>query len=408
MNLLKKSKYVLITLSALIMTACGAGEVEVHDDPKFTSLTGVLDEQSSSDSRAGTHILTNAAGEEFLVNSVAINLSGEQYLGNEVELTGVMDDEAGIFTVSGVSVVNVLDGDNEESELELYKNSELGFQIGYYSNWEINEDGSSVEFYFKDSEMDASVLLDHYTFSYEQSVFDTEDEDSPLASYMARNYPEVGNYSDLVNYVGIDSQEAVKIEDGDLVTYFLYRNGFIYEIVFRSSGELELENVFNEMLSEFRFIGFTPSDDSTEDEEPSEEDDEIDSKDEELPQVDLDFTEFDSLSFEFKASYPSSWYYAGASTQEAGVIRHYGFSDEAIDDNNEILSLDILSSSAPTGSKVNIDGKTLTVVQNSQEVEVFTEVNGRTYRLSGPSDYADVLKIMAASIEKIQAEEMSQ
>lgn len=179
--------------------------------------------------------------------------------------------------------------------------------------------------------------------------------------------------------------------------------------VFEVSGITNLEVLLSEPELEP-----DPTDETEEDvdEEDVDENDfveeppaEIDPDTDDLPEIDMELTYFESLPYFFRGVYPSQWYYAGSLPISDGVLHHYGFSDEPVTRENEILSLDVIDgslleeeTSARRTESLFIDEREFKFYSTSSEFSVYTTVEGRHYRVSGPPRYSDLMLNMAAGI----------
>lgn len=408
--------FLCVSVLALFLASCSASET-FKDGPNLTSITGILTEQSGGSAYLGTHLITN--GKVVTpVRSLSINLSSDQYLDNKVSAIGVMNDVDNVFEITGISVLEILRADNVNVEFKIYKNTDFGVELKYYSDWTIEESPSMISFSSPSSDGLKGVAFDMVAisqspFAYEPTTNDDGVTDTALLKYAGENYPDVSDPKSLINKVGIGPIDALKSDgDNNNVDYFLYRDGFIYKFSFEAGQNYLPSNkkVFNQMLAEFKFIGFTVNDSTGSDlvlEESVVEDEEAVSEvsevaEDSVPVVDMKLTTFESLPYFFSAKYPASWYYAGISGYKPGVLHHYGFSDEAVTDSNEILSLDVLSGSVPDGQKVQIDGRDFTIVSTGALYSVYTTVANKNYEVSGNSSYADLIKVMAVSITEIK------
>ncbi len=121
---------------------------------------------------------------------------------------------------------------------------------------------------------------------------------------------------------------------------------------------------------------------------------------------DLNMRSFESLIFNFKADYPTNWYYAGRKGTDSNVVHQYDFSDEQVKEGNEILTLQIVSSDIPTGEIMKFPDKELIIVENQNFYTVWTTFNNQTFKLQGDKKYEDFLLIMAKSIRSLEDNEM--
>ncbi|MBD3330603.1 hypothetical protein GF354_03680 [Candidatus Peregrinibacteria bacterium] len=400
--------YFLTLFFVLIgITACGG--MDIDDEPEITQLSGILTKQSNENDLPGTHIITDENGEIMPVRSISINLSDRKYLDNKVRLFGVMNTEEEVFSVTGVSVLEILSDAPPVAEITQYKNSDYGFQIDYYEDWEVSEVDNLVT--FESPETMDKVYIDQFPFEYSQSVFDSENKDNPLYNYAAINFPQLGDVSDSLLKIGIDKSEALKIEnENDSIDYYLYRNGLIYRITFSPDNTLddlnESKNIFNEMLAGFRFIGFTVDDEMIDSEFVEESSEVIDSGQSVLDSSSLEgdenFTYFDSLPYSFRAKYPSNWYYAGTSSSDSDVLHHYGFADEPVENSNELYGLDVYSGVIPNGQKVFVGNNEITKVSSGGKLHLYVSLDNHNFKISGDGSIEDYMLVTAGSIEKIE------
>ena len=109
---------------------------------------------------------------------------------------------------------------------------------------------------------------------------------------------------------------------------------------------------------------------------------------------------FSSESFNFSIEYPETWYYQGLPTDENGM-RPYEFGPGLVDDEPAIITLLIGSGSEPEGTIIEMNGKTLIVVEEGSKTHVYYtgDVSGRLYHVSALSEYEEILLNMASSID---------
>ncbi|MBT4917356.1 hypothetical protein HON58_02865 [Candidatus Peregrinibacteria bacterium] len=404
----------LTVLSLGAFSGCGIDD-SFQQEPDLESHKGILIEQSSSDDIKGTHLL-ETDGDNLALRSLALNLSSAKYLNNEVEVMGVFNEEDEVLEVTGISVMDVLSEDSEKVEFVEYSNTDLGLKLKYYSDWEVQNEVGSADFVAPSADEfePDMVSISRYTFSYQPKVDEEGNSDTPLGAFMKQTFPLIENSEDYMRLVGPQKHDAIVMEtDGADVDYYLFRNNQIYTVSFISSEDYVAGNkkIFNEMLAEFVFTGYTVDDP----EEAVVEEDVIgftgeEQEEEEVfamltsfPQSDLKMDPFESLSYEFQGLYPASWYYAGGTSAGQGVLRHYGFSDESIaeDNGNELIGLDLISGSAPSGKIHSYAGRDFTVLNENGLYTVYTSVAGKTYRVFGDDEHGDLILSIAASIDQI-------
>ncbi len=423
-------KLALLFGTVLIFVAgCGLDDA-FKDEPELATLTGILKEQSVNDSVAGTHLLDDGTT-NTPIRSLSVNLSSNNYLENRVQVIGFLNQNDGVFEVTGISVVEALHEIEKDPELVEYKNTDFGVQLAVYDNYEIAETDSLIEFTAPD---ESTFQITQELFQYEPVITpEGEEEGSAILDYASGAYAMMIDPASNVRKIGATPLDALYVWSTNNEAYHVYRSGFIYTIELHYSGnvESETEKNFAEMLSEFKFTGFTVEDEDVdaedaedvepdvedvepdvedaepevEDDEPLVEDDEplVEESNDELTVPDMKFATFESLPHLFAGHYPASWYYAGSSGS-TDVIRHYGFNDEPITDNNELISLDVISGDIPAGSSVAGDGKTLTVVQSGSLYTVYTTLDNKTFKISGDPEYKDIMLYMANSLFEIEEE----
>ncbi len=418
---MKKFTLLITLFSALSLFGCaneGTLQEEFIDEPQVTQISGILTEQKTDDNFKGTHLLTMEDESLQPVMSVSLNLSSDKYLGNEVKLMGIYNND-NVFEVTGVQVLNKLSeaSKDEARTLTAFKDTDLGFQFKFFNDWiETVEDGTAA--FTKTSEEtgeEAVVTITQEPFEYSPVTDEDGNTDTPLLSYLSQNYPDISDPDAYIHKIGMDNLNALKFEFDDNIDYFLYRNGLIYHISFTSTSKenADAKNDFNTMITEFRFTGFTTDAEITEDDtapedEPIEEDENNDIEDNgdiDLSSVDANFSTFESLPFSFSADYPANWYYAGTNPSDPDVLWHYGFSDEPVTDENEFASLNIIRGDAPAGTNMDVNGQSVIYNENNGVVNVYAVIDGKTFHLQGNSDNKELLLLMAGSISTVERDE---
>ncbi|MFH1534110.1 MAG: hypothetical protein ABID64_04210 [Nitrospirota bacterium] len=407
-------KKLALVFGALLVFVAGCGiDDAFKDEPELTTLTGILSEQSTNDSVAGTHLLNDGIA-DTPIRSLSVNLSSNNYLENRVQVIGFLNQDDGVFEVTGISVVEALHEIEKDPELVEFKNTDFGVQLAVYDNYEVTETDSLIEFTAPD---ESTFQISQELFQYEPVVTpEGEEEGSAIFDYASKTYVEMDDFASTIRKIGSTPLDALYVDVLGGETYHVYRSGFIYtiELLYSENTESDTRNNFAEMLSEFKFTGFTVEDEDFDTEDAEEDveldfgDDEsdeplVDETDENMTVPDMKFATFESLPHLFAGKYPASWYYAGSSGN-ADVIRHYGFNDEPITDNNELISLDVISGDVPAGSTIAGDGKTLTVVQSGSLYTVYTTLEAKTFMISGNPEYKDIMLYMANSLFAIEEE----
>lgn len=384
----------------LILSACGVKNA-FKADPNLESLTGLLVEQKTADKENGTHFLINENNEKIAVRSLTINLSGDEYLNNKVQAMAMLNDTDEVYEITGLSVVEILSDKTRQNKLIEYKDTEAGFKLKYLNDWKVaNSKSGDVIFeppLVTGANTSAKITIEQVFFTYEPRVSEDGLTDSPLEAYFENLEQKIEQNQ--FNKIGVDAMDAVKLSKDNFITYYLYRSGIIFKITFipADPANSDDENKFNEMLAEFQFIPF-----GGEEMLNKEDDNDGDSLESDLPVLDMELTSFESLPYSFVGRYPAKWYYAGVKSSQNGVLHHYGFSNETINDDNEIIGLDVLAGSIPGGNKITLDGKEFITISSAGEYVVYVSVSGQNYRINGPGEYEDLILVMAASIEQVE------
>jgi len=111
------------------------------------------------------------------------------------------------------------------------------------------------------------------------------------------------------------------------------------------------------------------------------------------------YSYFESLPYDFLAQYPSGWYFSGASGGD-GALHHYGFSNAPVENGNELVSIDIVNGSLPSGSSISVGENTGVKVYENGEVAVYiAREDGTLYKIHGGSGYETNVIDIAASIK---------
>jgi hypothetical protein len=256
--------------------------------------------------------------------------------------------------------------------------------------------------------------------------------------------------------IGVDELVATKLlEPPDSLSHFYYvdRSPFVYKFVYMNlsdDNDYISNQVFYEILNSFRFIPFTVEEEEEEevdeegedveeeasedeavveevveedsdaeeataeetDEEASEEEavEEEVATEEETPAVEEEVVAeeeeettptdnmhyFISGPYNFKALYPSNWYYTGAHLGGANNVLHrYSFSEQP--DAESILTMDIVDEPMPSGA-VDQDGYKISKVTGGGKIVIYIQIDEQVYKISAGNDLEDTANAMALSI----------
>jgi len=425
-------KILFLVLCIFALSSCFFSDDKFSDEAKMTKHSGILSENQAklanpSDPYISTHILTLDDESKISINCLAFNLSDPVYLGNKVQIIGVMDEENSIFQVTSITVLErITSYDYSKPKLTVYKSNKLGFELQYFNNWTFVEMDKKVIFsspgeYGSLAELNkdepSRLIVEQIDYLFEPSVFDTEENPDPLKSYVSLNFSNVQTIDDKRSKIGVDQLDSIKFSSDGATDYYVYRPDFIYKISFvnGTSRSTDFINDFNEMISKFRFI---PISDVEVNNLPEDETEDIDQETvgdihagtDELNLVESNtyveptekFSSFEATAFNFKAEYPAKWYYEAGNSTGSDSARHYSFSQKPLEESSELYGLDLFKGEIPKDNPVLINGVTLYKMVDGNNVSYFFEVNDKKFKVSGAKDYENFIIKSALSVQVIQ------
>ncbi|MFA5948061.1 MAG: hypothetical protein WC806_03745 [Candidatus Gracilibacteria bacterium] len=403
--------YLILILS--FGSGCFIQDAFVQDQQSgIATFIGVIEEQGASDSYSGTHLLVD--GDKIItpLRSLSLNLSNAKYLGNKVEVIGILNTDDDVFEVTGITILEVLNSKSDATSFKEYKNAEFGISVGYYSDWEIIEAADRLAFLSPSKEVEKDKIeIAQIPYKPELNEKELADSSSALRKYIEENLASKSKNLDLYKKIGPDQIDTFFDENGLKADYYLYRQGLVYKISFIPSEKNYLpenKKVFNEMISSFRFIGFASEDSGNlDDDVSSESNTEVDSQAVPSSNSDYKLNSFENLPYKFAGKYPSDWYYSGSKVDEPNVLHHYGFSDESVTPDNEIITLDVLSSPIPSSQKLNDNRVADTYYEDKNgQFVIYRNIDGKTFRFKGPSAQKDLIIEMSAGIASVTGEQI--
>ena len=392
----------MVLVSSILLFGCNVSSF-FKDDANVTTKVGVLKDKHSDSTAGGSHILVDEKNDITPLRSLVLNLGSSEYLNNKVQVMGFMNTKDDVFEVSGVSVMEVLSKDKADKNLVSYKNTDLGFEINYPSDFKLEDLGNSITITAPTLKNEISGKPDMVTILQTPFVFDpvAPNKDSikdALAAYLDKNFPQMNAAAVYWNKIGDDSLDALRIPRDNNEDVYLYRNGLIYEISFVAGNPsvAENKNAYNNILSSFKFTGFTSN--------ISDSGDVQNNTDavlkETLPVLDMKFSVFESLPFKFKGEYPAKWYYSGAKASMEGSSYHYSFTETA--DSEELVGWDVLSGDLPQGKKLKIGPLEGVEIDNGDQISLYVKVDKYMFLLSGNKQYRDIIVLMSSKISSTQ------
>mgnify|MGYP001559432169 FL=1 len=372
---------------------------------EFKSLGGIkVNEQI-------THLFETDEGEILYAYSDRYDLDDEATFGKRVDAYGTIstyeDLDKPLFEVKRVTEAEAVTEETEEITDIEHKDTELGFSLTYPSNWILKGSVGSVIFEAPsssaaDAPTDESTTEGDLDYVYvaklgaalaKTSEDPQEDRATEVRDYVTANYPDLAGISSELSYVGTDRLFGVryKTEDGDTL-YFIPRSTELFELSYYHETESDEDrlnngNTFGAMVSSFRFTTLNDSEAAlpieTEAEAPIEEEAPADAGVAAAEQITFaSYLELESRSFQFKMSYPGTWFYDGSSGTG------YNFNEDPIaeDSTDALISMTYNQS---TSEGISRSGST---------VSITVKEGDRIYTLTGPAEYESAMQTMADSI----------
>ncbi len=432
-----------VACAALMMTGCGSGEpvdTKIDDVPKYR-YSGVL-QKADRDSAATDHYLFRKDEPSVPVQSLSFNLNDKEFLGMEVEVNGVAaDSDTGSFVleIQGIKVIGKSDSEQNDEDSEntaewtVYSDADLGFQISHMDDWEVEKQGAAIVFYAPRMDDEEGLHM------IKVVELDAGPEEVVAALAGATDGGPVTPEGYSARRIGKKQYDAYEDDGADGIVYYVPKGDQFYEVSYTATtGAIKdvYRNLFFEMILTFEFFNYGESSDVVSDlpadeiqdspvqedvkEESKTSDEDVEATKSEDKSVDGDgdavdsdegddvvesaelidgYRRFESLPFKFQAQYPKSWYYSGKKGVSGDVQHQYLFSDEPIEDGNELIVLDVLGAPLPGGSRMTVGGKEAVMVTKGDIVELYVERgNGQSYRFVGPAEHKDTMQTMAASV----------
>lgn len=400
---------------SIILTACGATELADPTTREYQTYTGEFKSLGGIEVQDQiTHLFETDDGDILYAFSDRYDLDDEAYFAKSVEAYGVVSVyenlDKPLFEVKRITDAPAVDETTTTVTAVPYQNADLGFSLTYSNDWTITEAATSVtltaplptkvdENSAGDTTTTPELTTDPdyilvsllETTLAKTSEDPQEDRATEIRDFVKANYAELAEIKGELSYVGTDRLLGVhyKTENFDSL-YFVPRGDQLFELSYNHKSENDTDrlnngNIFSSMVSGFRLTPVGESlpevtvEDSTTDvvedvtvEEPAPTAEQVSVK---------SYRELESKTFQFKMSYPGSWYYSGSSTG-------YDFNDKPIDETSteSILQMQFNAS------------QTVGVVRSGTTVAITVKVGDRYYTVTGPAEYQTVLQAMADSI----------
>ncbi len=423
----------ILAVAALALTGCQnqterpqSGYQEVVKSERrvgeIKSLGGAYSASSAS------NILHLADGTTILLKSDNLDLDDDKYSDVNVEVNGVISTMTDGSRIMDVSSIDILETEKEITE-ELpewvdYDGEMEGVKFTYRDDYELTDAAGEIFIRAPIKELEdapedemaapSTITIAQITSTEEQTLGEFLNiGDGTDAGLLAEGYTKTR--------IGMDSVDALKTSEfresaGSYVnrtTYYVKAGEFIYDITFFKGKNLDTlgdENMFFDILGSLEFEDIEASDEKPSDEfevnyaldpdgEMVEEMAEEAEKDEiDVPELNLTgYEEFESSGYDFKVSYPGSYYFAQSDTAE-DAIGTFEFGTEPLEEADPEITVNLKSGALPNGEKITSD---IVVSSDSDDSDFTVVVKGssRLYEISGPSSFQAQILNMARSIE---------
>lgn len=388
-------------------------------------------------STQSTHLLKMDDGTNLYLRSEKIDLTSDKFTNKVVEVMGEIIRTKDGNQVMTVESIDVLDQETtQENDLPQwveYNSENLDLAFKYRDDYEVFEIETVITVKRKPEQVENSPLppeTDDLTVikSVNQPVSEikiellsSKSEDlTDLMKVTSLDSADVlaGGYTkSKVTQKALDAYKIVNAAKSE-TTYYLLNSSGVYRISFTfvedETDKVSFQNMFYDILASIDFDGEVLSADKdvpelintdivpmdtqptvTENDAQLMEEPTIISSDIEI----TGFTTFQSESAGFSVQYPKSYYFGASDTKSNDASRSYEFGSKPLEESPGEIILERINSAIPTGSQLNINGKAMTKVATDLNVQLYTEVNGKLYRISGPSNKEAIMRQMLSTIE---------
>lgn len=384
-------------------------------------------------SNKATHLLKMDDGKTLYLKANGVDLGNSKYTGKKVEVVGEIirtTDGGQVMQVKNVDIVDTnTDLSSDQPQWIEYASNNLGVTLKYRDDFQIREadnriaitakqeekvmlpleDGdASEESNFEPAEIDIELLSDAADFDLAKAM--------GLTGLDAPALLEGGFVKSKITKLSLDAYKK-SINNGDQLEFY-FSNNFSYKINFKAGSDKENmiknQNIFYDILASLDFDSLEAHDGNLDTEifenhmleEAKSEKDETEKEVEEnnlteLPLSIDGYTEFKSESQKFSIHYPKNYYFAPATTANAGANRSYDFGSKPLEEQPGDIKLDIISGSIPAGKDYKIGENEVVLVEKGDNNEYYVKAGSKVFRLTGPSPKQAILQQMAGSLTSI-------
>lgn len=391
---------ITILSTSLFLTGCRRSSSDLDTSYEALSTTGML--QSLGGIRfsgPATHLLRELDGDILYVYSEFYDLDDEGVLNHSLSVSGFVippEEEGGKSTLA-IETLEVLTPEEVAQGLvtkEVYRSEALQFSIMYRTDW-LPDEGTSLVTWT--APVVLSIPADDSTPEASPSSSDTFSvrrmsnvEGLEIEEWFKAYILPDANLPYSLSEVGPEHLPAIRVVQTDTLTFYVHAGSAVYVISHRSmqpSLAIEYSNLFAEVL-----YSFDPLQDGTRvppapvEAEPEPTETEASSTDKAFI-IPSGYAPLQSATAHFSMAYPSAWYYS-----REGAF--FYFSDGPAEAANALITLELRSSStSPYDESTSVGIFTVNAPRDDRS----------SYRLSGASDYADVIRVMANSLRPFES-----
>lgn len=384
-------------------------------------------------SNKATHLLKMDDGKMLYLKANDVDLANSKYAGKKVEVVGEIvrtTDGGQVMQVRNVDIVDTnTDLSSNQPQWIEYASNNLGITLKYRDDFQIRESDNKVTITAKPQE---EVMLpmeddeeDSESSSPEVAEIDiqllSDAADFNLAGAMGivdlnnQSLLEGGYVKSKITKLSLDAYKK-SINNGEQLEFY-FNNYFSYKITFKAGSDkdniVKNQNIFYDILASLDFDTLEAHDGNLDTEifeshvleqtqndieKVSSEKEDDDKQVTELPLSIDGYTEFKSESQKFSIHYPKNYYFAPATTTNAGVSRSYDFGNKPLEEQPGDVKLDIISGTIPAGKDYKIGTNQVVLVEKGDLNEYYVKVDSKVFRLTGPSPKQAILQQMAGSL----------
>jgi len=405
---------------------------DTHDSKKGTGVILNQDKRMGTIQSLGgahvssqaTHLLRLDDGKTLYLKSSVIDLANIKYIAKIVEVAGNI-----LRTTDGNEVMDVMNIDIIDRDTNVAQNAPQWMDYGsdnlhiglkYRDDYKLQENSSSLALTktVKDSLNSTDKTSINLTASdsiMKQAIIEiqviSKDENYNLLETMgvtsdsSTDLLSKGYSKSKITQKALDAYKQAK-SDGSEINYYI-KSGYSYHLKFSAGDSATLvtdQNMFYDVLASINFgsnLGNTKNSSTNSTEVVTSGN--VTSLVAKTNESSIEgFQNFSSEAMKFSIQYPKGYYFGNTASQTPSAVRSYAFSSKPADDASaELLVLDIIKGSLPSGTKVDLgNGKQGVIAESGNSFKISVDwSNGQFFQIGGPSNLKTVMQQMASTIK---------